>query len=535
MSSGARPTAQDGFGRRLLQRFTEPAALRTAFRRARPDPLTLDLDTEEFGRAEAGERLIGGRYDFAGRVVALEGSESPWSAKDPTPGWLIAAHSFEWLADLASVGGRRAEETAQGLFDAWLREAGFHYDPLIWRDDVVARRLRALLLHAGLFLPQESARRSAAQRAVVAHGHWLARRIESMTPGTTQLRAAIAVAELSLAAASWRDQRAAVAAMVDDALSAGILADGCPVSRNPEDALTLLAQTRLLLSGYEREGAAPPPLLEAAVEALGLAVRFFRVADGGLPLFHGAAERADGRVELELGRRRLPHVAPQSMSEGRFERISGGRVTVMIDVGAAPTGPAAETGAAAMLGFEMTAGRRRLVVNSGSAAHLDPDLALTARSESAHSALTFNDSPFSQIEPPASPPEAHHAPRLAGPVGAAGERTQEKNGVWVVGGHEGYLAEYGVQVSRRLFLSADGGDFRGEDSALVDDGRERVFRAAPGQAAASAAPRRFSFHRTLSSASQRQSVAGRRWRGRDHAPAKRRDLGDAPSRRRAVA
>ena len=32
-----------------------------------------------------------------------------------------------------------------------------------------------------------------------------------------------------------------------------------------------------------------------------------------------------------------------------------------------------------------------------------------------------------------------------------------------------------MQISRRLFLSTDGGDFRGEDSALVDEGRERLF------------------------------------------------------------
>ena len=475
MSSGARPTASEGFGRRILQRFTEPAALRTAFRRARPDPLTLDLDTEEFGRAEAGERLIAGRFDSAGKGVSCEPGASLWRAKDPSLGWLIEAHSFEWLADLAAVGGERAEQTGRRLFDTWLREIGFQYDHLIWRDDVAARRLRALLLHANFALPQDSTRKSAAQRAIVAHGHWLIRRVEGLPAGTTQLRGAVALAELSLAAASWREQRNAVAGLVDAALSSGILADGCPLSRNPEDALILLAQTRLLLQGYEREGVDPPPLLEAAVEALALAVRFFRSADGGLPLFHGGAERADGRVELELGRRRLPYIAPQSMSEGRFERVAGGRVTVMIDLGGAPGGPAAETGAASMLAFEMTAGRRRLVVNSGSAAHLDPDWALASRGESAHSTLTFNDSPFSQMAPPPGSPEARHAPLLSGPIGAAGERMQEKNGVWVAGGHDGYLDEYGVQIARRLFLSADGGDFRGEDSAMVGQGRERLF------------------------------------------------------------
>lgn len=473
MSASGNKGPSDGFGRRFLQRFTEPASLRTSFRRARDGRLRLGLETEEFGRAEAGERLIAGRFDFAGRGFDAQGS--PWSKEAPSPGWRAEAHCFEWLADLAAVGGPRAEACAARLFEAWLRDCGFNYDALIWREDIAARRLRSLLLHADLVLEEDHAKRSAAQRAIAAHGHWLIRRMDGLGAGTTQLRAAIAVAELSLSAEGWEELRPAIAKMVDDALSTGILADGCPVSRNPEDALTLLAQTRLLSARYSEIRASRPPLLDAAVEALALAVRFFRSADGGLPLFHGAAERADGRVESELGKLRLPQVAPQSMTEGRFERIAGGRVTVMVDLGAAPDGPSAEAGAASMLAFEMTASRRRLVVNCGSAAHLEKDWGLAARGEAAHSTLTFNDSPFSRIDPPPGPVEAGRAPQLSGPVGSAGERQQEKNGVWITGSHDGYLEEYGVQLARRLFLSADGGDFRGEDSALVDKGRERVF------------------------------------------------------------
>ena len=56
-----------------------------------------------------------------------------------------------------------------------------------------------------------------------------------------------------------------------------------------------------------------------------------------------------------------------------------------------------------------------------------------------------------------------------GPPGCVAERKEERNGAWVLAAHDGYLESHGVTVTRRLFLSADGGDFRGEDSLTVAD------------------------------------------------------------------
>ncbi|MEM9725554.1 MAG: heparinase II/III family protein [Pseudomonadota bacterium] len=477
----ARSAQGDTLTRRIVRRFTEPSALRAAQRRAQAGELALDLETEELGRAERGAMLVSGDFSFGGQPVSAESARALWALDGPSPAWRAEAHGFEWLADLAAFGGERASETAAQHLDAWIRERADTYDALIWREDVAARRLRAVVLHARMALPLERDRRDRALRVVSAHGEWLLKRVDGLEPGMARLRAGVALAELSLSAAGWEGRRDTLAALLDDALASGVLADGCPLSRNPEDALTLLMQTRLLSQRYAERGVEPPPLLDAAVEALAMAARFFRTADGGLPLLHGALERADGRLESELARRRLPHVAPQSLSEARYERMSGGRVAVIVDLGETPGGPDAETGCASALSFELTAGRRRVIVNGGSGAHLDEDWALAARAEGAHSTLTFDDAAFTTLTEPVGPPEAHRPPRLAGPPGAAGERKQERNGLWVLGSHDGYLAEYGVRLSRRLFLSSDGGDFRGEDSAAVDTADMRLFQRRLGR------------------------------------------------------
>lgn len=465
----------DAFRLGFRRRFAEPSALKNAFRRARPASILLDLETEEIGRAEIGRRLMSGRFAFAGATVKPRTADALWKEEAAAPAWRIAAHSFDWLEDLAALGGVGAMEFGAAMFEAWLRERGERYDALVWRPDVAARRLRALVLHARLVLPAHERRREAALQAIGAHGEWLIRHLDAIPPGIERLYAAIALAEASLAIQGWETRRDGVAAQLDDALGAGVLADGCPINRNPEDAVTLFAQTRVLLERYGEIGETPPPLLDPAVKALAMAVRFFRGGDGGAPLFHGGSAIADGRIETQLSRVRLPLVAPQSLGEGRYERMSGGRVGVYIDVGGPPEGVAAATAHASALAIEMTAGRRRVIVNCGSAAHMDGAWARACRGAAAHSTLTFDDESFARFAPTQGV-GGEEVQAVNGPAKVLGERKQERNGVWVIGAHEGYREEYGVRLTRRLFLHVDGGDFRGEDSALVEDAQMKQFQ-----------------------------------------------------------
>lgn len=487
-----------GFGaetvrRSLRRRFAEPSALRAAFRRARPGEVSENLSSEEMGRAERGRRLIAGWYDFAGVAVQSPSPRALWRAEPPSAPWRAVAHGFEWLADLDALGGARAKSVAQTAADAWLTDRSQAYDALVWREDVAARRLRAFVLFGGLAGPNTaSPRRAVWLRALSAHGEWLTRRLDGMAPGSTRLGAAIAVAELSLAAAGWAERRDAAAQALDKALGGALLADGCPLDRNPETLLRLFAALRVLADRYADRSQPAPERLETAIARMALALRMLRAGDGGLPVFHGGGEGDPGALESQLSRIRLPGApqwdasrpgddgltasAPRSLTEGGFERLSGGRVAALVDVGPAPAGIGSETAHASVLALELSAGRRRVIVNSGSAAHLDADWARASRAGPAQSGLTFDGASPARLSGAAPAFGDGRALRLSGPPGVVSERREERNGVWLQARHDGYRAEYGVTVARRLFLSADGGDFRGEDSALVDDGEMTTFQ-----------------------------------------------------------
>ncbi|MEL6980021.1 MAG: heparinase II/III family protein [Pseudomonadota bacterium] len=475
MSGAAKLSLAETLRRRLRRSFSDPGALKAAFRKAQAGEILLDLETDETGRSDAGRQLVSGVFAFADQSLEPADPRALWRDASTRAPWRAVAHSFEWLDDLEALGGAAAAECARDLFDAWSRECGDRFDPVIWRDDVAARRLRALILHARLVAPRDPARRERALKVVSAHGHWLARRLEELEPGMPRLRVAAALAELSLAAQGWEAERDALSRALDDALSAGLLADGCPLSRAPEDALTLLRHMRLLRERYAAADVDAPPLLDAAIEALAMAVRFFRAADGGLPAFHGGGACADGAVEAELSRLRLPQSAPQSLSEGRYERMAGGRVAIYVDCGEAPIGPAAETGHASALSFEMSAGRRRVIVNCGSGLRLGEEWARFGRSAEAHSTLTLDGAPFTSAAEASGADAEIAAPLIAGPIATVGERKLERNGVWVLARHDGYFEAFGARVTRRLFLSVDGGDFRGEDSLTIAEGEMRRF------------------------------------------------------------
>jgi uncharacterized heparinase superfamily protein len=99
------------------------------------------------------------------------------------------------------------------------------------------------------------------------------------------------------------------------------------------------------------------------------------------------------------------------------------------------------------------------VINCGSdneqPSALPADLRTSLRATAAHSSLILNDSNSTEI-------------RSDGLLGKGvseitAVRRENADGIWVDAAHDGYAARYGLTHRRRLFLSADGFDIRGED------------------------------------------------------------------------
>jgi len=245
--------------------------------------------------------------------------------------------------------------------------------------------------------------------------------------------------------------------------------DGGTPSRAPEDLaeiLILLVWTaRLLEDGGQH---AMGPHLQAIVRAVPT-LRALRLGDGALGRFHGGGPGSAGRLDQALAELRLTAQPKPRLPMG-YARLSGGRLTLLMD-GAAP--PAGATAHAGTLGFEMSVGRERLVVNAGPGRGLGRDQAVLARRTAAHSTVEVNGRSSARIVADGLAARTF-GPRLEdGPEHVSVRQAQDPGGHWLLANQDGYVPSHGLLQERRLYVEARGQELRGEDILTVADARAR--------------------------------------------------------------
>ena len=148
----------------------------------------------------------------------------------------------------------------------------------------------------------------------------------------------------------------------------------------------------------------------------------------------------------------------------RDARLEAGDTVIIADTGTIPKGIDGANCHASALAFELSTLRGRIVTNLGVDRLLRADFGPVARATAAHSTVTVADTSSARIL------QARWLRRILGPRLVDGprlvesRRTEEERGVWLEMRHDGYVQRFGLEHERRVFLSADGDDFRGEDT-----------------------------------------------------------------------
>ncbi len=408
-----------------------------------PEPMYL-------GEADRGAQLVAGRWEAAGREIALGGG-AIWDAALAEPRLADLREASGWLDDLAALGSRQARALAQAWVLDWIRRYGGGGGPG-WTPEIAGLRAMRWVAHAG-FLTEGLGRADADRfwRGLAAQQRYLARAWGGGAPGLGQLRA--------LCGLVWTGrvlpnpgQAAAVASL--GALAAALVGpEGELGSRRPED----LAETLALLIWTAR-------LLEdAATVRMVPALRPLRMGDGTLARFHGGGGGAPVAIDKALAELRL-ETQPRPRLPMGFCRLAGGRVTLVMDAAAPPSGPWAQGAHAGALAFEMSIGRQPVVVNAGPGRGLADQRARFARSTAGHSTVEVDD---------ASSAAFVQGALTAGPTLVSVRQAQDATGMWLLATHDGYVAAKGLLHERRIFVDARGAETRGEEILTVTDARAR--------------------------------------------------------------
>jgi len=433
------------------------------------------------------EEILRGRIHLAGRTLDTEG-KSPFSLELPSQTFAARLHGFGWLRHMRADKNDRSCATARSIVNEWIAVHGRRVEGIAWQADIAAQRLIAWLSHSPVVLQGTDGgfyRRF--MKSLIFHIRVL-RRIAATAPdGEVRFRVRIALAMASVAVPSRHSVMRAAGQALDREIDRQILPDGGHISRNPRAALDLLLDLLPLRQTYVNLGHDVPQRLIPGIDRMYPALRFFRHQDGDLALFNGATSTLATELMSVLRYDETGGQPFKALPHAEYQRLAAGQTALIVDTGKPASVDLSRRAHAGCLSFEMSAGKHRFIVNSGSPKFAGNRYVQMARATAAHSTVTLNDTSsasFSRSD-------------FLGPVMVAGvqsvtvERSEREDGRDVVlASHDGYLASFGLLHERELTLNATGTIVTGRDRMVVPEGRS----PAKGEHRASA---RFHIHPSI--------------------------------------
>ncbi|MEQ6249807.1 heparinase II/III family protein [Sulfitobacter sp. HNIBRBA3233] len=435
-----------------------------------PEPRTI-------GAFAKGRQLVAGNFLFAGSLVTAP-SQSPWEIEPPDGAFAAALHGFSWLDDLAAVGDAPSRRAAQTWLWDWIDRYGQGRGPG-WTPDLTGRRLIRWINHAIFVLHgggPNAPDSDAFYRSLGQQTRFLSKRWHAAAPGLARFEALTGLIYAGLSLEGMETLADPAIKALARECQTQIDAQGGLPTRNPEellDVFTLLTWAAAALADAGR--GTPRPHLEA-IERIAPTLRTLRHADGGLARFHGGGRGMEGWLDHALAASGIRGKQPSGLSMG-YARLSAGRTSIIIDASPPPTGAASANAHASTLAFELTSGRRPLIVNCGSGASFGLAWRRAGRATPSHSALSLGGYSSARLDEPDS--YSGREALIDGPTHVPVEISPVSDGMKFEGGHNGYVLTHGLTHARTLELTNDGRALAGEDMllALEDIDKRRFDRA----------------------------------------------------------
>lgn len=412
--------------------------------------------------------IVNGRIPLAGRTLEMDG-KSPFLLEAPSRPFAARLHSFHWLRHMRVEKTDQACAVARSIVNGWIVVHGRRMEGLAWDADIASQRLISWLSHSPVVLQgTDSGFYRRFMRSLMFHQRYLKRIAATAPDGEVRFRVRIALAMATIAMPMRNGAVKRAAKALDEEIDRQILSDGGHISRNPRVMLELLLDLLPLRQTYINLGHDVPGRLIAGIDRMYPALRFFRHQDGDLALFNGATATLANELMSVLRYDETRGTPFKALPHTQYQRLSAGPTTVIADTGMALSPDLSRTTHAGCLSFEMSSGKHRFIVNSGSPKFAGDVYVQTARATAAHSTVTLDDTSSS----------AFSRSDFLGPVAVGGvkrvavERVDTEDGRdCIKASHDGYLSAFGVYHERELTLNAGGSILTGRDRFYAPEGK----------------------------------------------------------------
>jgi uncharacterized heparinase superfamily protein len=428
-------------------------------------------EPRSIGSFAKGQQLAAGNIMLAGHLIEAPNAML-WDIDPPDLMFAQDAHGFAWLDDLAAAGDINARRLAQDWVFGWIerydtgRGAG-------WLPDLTGRRLIRWIHHALFILQGRTSEESERFfRALGRQTIFLSKRWSATKHGLPRFEAltGLIYAGLSLAGMEQHVQPA-TRALARECRSQ-IDEKGGISTRNPEELLEVFTLLTWSATALKEAGWTPAESHQKALRRMAPTLRSLRHSDGGLARFHGGGRGLDGRLDHALLKSGNRDMNSDGLAMG-FARLSSGRTSIIVDAEIPPQGHAAVNAHASTLAFEMTSGRRAVIVNCGSGDTFGEDWRSAGRATPSHSSLYIEGQSSARLGRKLSYGGIIREVLVEGPKQVPIEMTHGLDAISFNGAHDGYVAKYGLTHVRELQLSLDGRELSGEDLLIAIEERHK--------------------------------------------------------------
>ncbi|WP_132464029.1 heparinase II/III family protein [Rhodovulum marinum] len=427
-------------------------------------------EPRSIGSFARGRQLCAGNFLFGGAQVEAPGV-AIWELDMPGPRFEEEAHGFTWLDDLAAAGDGAARTRAQGWTLAWVDRFGRGRGPG-WTPDLTARRLIRWLHHALMLLNGlERAQSDAIFRSLAQQTAFLGRRWKSAPPGLPRFEALTGLIYAGVSLNGMARHLAPALKALERECDREIDQGGGLPTRNPEELLSVFTLLTWAEAALADAGQEPAAAHRAAIQRIAPTLRALRHADGALARFHGGGRGPEGRLDQALAESGVKARPVRGLAMG-FARLASGRTTVIVDAGPPPAPAVSQNAHASTLAFELTSGRRPVIVNCGAGTSFGPEWRRAGRATQSHSTLAIRGFSSSRF----APRRKGGTPALLTEVPKSVESRTESGlaGHSLTAWHDGYGPTHGLTHVRQLMLAYDGRALSGEDTLAAFTDEERA-------------------------------------------------------------
>ena len=450
---------------------------RLAGRKRLPTGFVSQPEPQSIGLFAKGRQLCAGNFLFAGQLVEAP-DRSIWDIATEESPIAPLLHGCAWLDDLAAVGDHKARTKAQDWVFEWIDRYGRGRGPG-WTPDLTGRRLIRWINH-GFFImrSREKVDIDKYLTSLARQTLFLSRRWKSTLPGLPRFEALSGMIYAGLSLEGMSSHVAPALAALSRDCRDQIDAEGGVQTRNPEELLDVFTLLCWVVHALEESERPVPETITAAINRIAPTLRAMRHADGGLARFHGGGRGIDGRLDYALGASGNKDLPDHSRHMG-YGRLAAGRTTVVIDAAPPPTGQASYDAHASTCAFELTSGRRPVVVSCGSGRNFGMDWRRFGRATASHSTLSLAGYSSSRLGAPSRLNGIRHELLVDTPDLVPAEYSTTQFGTRYEVAHNGYQMTHGLTHARTLDLSVEGRDLSGEDllTTLSDADKLRFDRA----------------------------------------------------------